>query len=213
MPAGRARGRLPHRARLAGFSLIELLVGISVLGVLLALALPAFSDWIRNNQIRVVAESLREGLQLARSEAVKRNARVRLQLVSTLDNSCTLSASGPYWIVNVGASVSPAGACASAAGGSASPFVVQASPATAAATRVTVSIVPATAVIAFDASGRLVATQNPTTGVAVNRIDISMPGGCFPSGTVRCLRLLVFPAGEVRMCDPSQTAVTDPTRC
>lgn len=213
MGAGRLSARPGSRFTSAGFSLIELLVSVSLLGVLLAMALPAFSEWIRNNQVRVAAETLREGLQLARSEAVKRNTRMRMQLVTSLDNSCALSTAGPYWIVNAGSSVTPAGACATPISATTTPYVVQASPATASATKVTV--LASQAVVAFDAAGRQAVTLNPNTVLGRLQVDISSPGGtCLLSGgNVRCLRLYVNTGGEVRMCDPFQTSSTDPTVC
>lgn len=66
--------------RQAGVSLIELLVGLAVAAALLALGMPAFDLWIQNSQNRTAAESISSGLQLARAEAVRRNALVRFDL-------------------------------------------------------------------------------------------------------------------------------------
>lgn len=216
----RQSDRRRHGSAGAGFSLVELMVGVSILAVLLALALPSFSEWIRNNQVRMMAESLREGLQLARSEAIKRNTRIRLQLVTSLDSNCTLSTAGPYWLTNAGASVTPAGNCGAAASLTASPAVVQSSPVTSAISKVTVAstdptgVTAGSPVVAFDASGRQAATTNPTSAVNTFTVQIKSPAGaCLPTGNVRCLRVVVTTSGEVRMCDPAQTAVTDPTRC
>lgn len=214
MRAGRSHGRLRRGGTNPGFSLIELMVAVAVMAVLAALALPSFTDWIRNNQVRVAAETLREGLQLARSEAVKRNTRVRLQWVSSLDNTCALNTSGPYWVVNAGAAITPAGNCGAAVGQSASPFIVQSSPVTASASKVTVS--SSAPVVAFDGSGRLSSTTNPTTSPGTFKVNL----GIFPisscvenGGNLRCLQVVVTLAGEVRMCDPAQTGLTNPTRC
>ena len=45
-----------------------------VLGIMLALGLPSFVETIQNMQVRTAAESILDGLQIARSEAVRRNA-------------------------------------------------------------------------------------------------------------------------------------------
>ena len=221
MPADRRPGRKQRRPAGAGFSLVELMVGVSILAVLLALALPSFSEWIRNNQVRMMAESLREGLQLARSEAIKRNTRVRVQLVTTLDASCALSTAGPYWIANAEASVTPAGNCGAAPSLTAAPKIVQASPVTSAISKVTVAASKQSAtstgaaVVVFDAAGRQAAATNPTSAAGLFSVDVKSPAGsCLKDGgNVRCLRVVVTTGGEVRMCDPKQTAITDPTRC
>ena len=63
-----------------GFTLIELMVALAVLAIILSIALPNLRVMIANTQIRSVAESVRNGLQLARAEAVKRNESVRFTL-------------------------------------------------------------------------------------------------------------------------------------
>ena len=59
-----------------GFTLIEMMVAMAVLAIVVSMALPSFRLMIANTQIRSVAESVRNGLQLARAEAVKRNESV-----------------------------------------------------------------------------------------------------------------------------------------
>lgn len=63
-----------------GFTLIELVVTIVVMMAVSMLAIPAFQSSIGNSQIRTVAESIKSGLQQARLEAIKRNAKVRFTL-------------------------------------------------------------------------------------------------------------------------------------
>ena len=64
------------RQRLRGFSLIELMVGLAILGVLLAAGAPSFRTWLNNTQIRNAAEAIQNGLQQARAAAVQRNSLV-----------------------------------------------------------------------------------------------------------------------------------------
>lgn len=59
-----------------GFTFIELLVTVLVLGVLMSLAAPNVATWIRATRVRTASSDLYATLILARSEAVKRNANV-----------------------------------------------------------------------------------------------------------------------------------------
>lgn len=60
--------------------MLELAIALTVLAVLLLMALPSYSTWIQNSQIRTAAESVESGLQLARAEAIRRNAQVSFTL-------------------------------------------------------------------------------------------------------------------------------------
>ncbi len=62
--------------RIGGVTLIELLTAIMVLGILLGVAVPAFSTFMRENSIAATSNSLVSALALARSESVKRGVRV-----------------------------------------------------------------------------------------------------------------------------------------
>lgn len=66
-----------------GFTLIELMIGLVILAILLSAGLPSFTQWIQNTHTRTGAESILNGLQLARSEAITRNANVRFTVTST----------------------------------------------------------------------------------------------------------------------------------
>ena len=62
----------------AGFSLIELMIVLSALSILFAVGMPAFGRLLHDIDIRGSAEGLRAGLQKARTEAITRNALVRI---------------------------------------------------------------------------------------------------------------------------------------
>lgn len=82
--------------KMAGLSFVEIIIALALLGILLSLGLPAFNTTLANMRVRQVAESLRDGLQSARNEAVKRNAAVAFNLDSPTGGgwSVTLVADG-----------------------------------------------------------------------------------------------------------------------
>lgn len=71
-----------------GFTLIELMVTIAVLAIILGIAVPSFTDQIRNNQSLTFGEEFAAALNLARSEAVKRSGFVSICASANDQVSC-----------------------------------------------------------------------------------------------------------------------------
>ncbi|MGV3656231.1 MAG: GspH/FimT family pseudopilin [Noviherbaspirillum sp.] len=198
---------LPRAER--GVTLVELMIGLVVMAVLLAAGIPSFGNWIQGAHIRDTAESLQSGLNLARAEAVRRNTAVRLELDA--DTSWTVGCDVPLNDRDGdGADDCPAAIQARpASGGGARASVAMSQ--VAAASGATAVAPDATSVLVFNGLGR-VASGLATGNLAV--FDIRNPGGgdCAPEGTMRCLRVIVTTAGQVRMCDPA-VAAGDPRGC
>jgi prepilin-type N-terminal cleavage/methylation domain-containing protein len=64
--------------RQAGFTLVEMMFTVFVMAVLLGIGVPNFRDFIRNSRMSAQANDLLSGVNLARSEAVKRRTPVTL---------------------------------------------------------------------------------------------------------------------------------------
>ena len=61
---------------ISGYTLLELLVALVILGVLTGLALPSMSSLLRSLKTKSATDALRSSLALTRAEAIKRNTRV-----------------------------------------------------------------------------------------------------------------------------------------
>jgi len=185
-----------------GFTLIELLIGLALLALLMMLAFPSFTIMLNNQKLRAQAESVANGLQTARTEAVKRN--VQVQFVTTDDNAgiaaqvatmtpvtpAATPPTGQNWVVR-------------AVTGAGTYDYIEGKNATSAAT--VTSTVPS---ITFAGLGQ-------TTLAAVVTYQITNPvgGACAsgtPAGPMRCLNVTVSPGGQIRMCDPAVNPTLNP---
>jgi len=69
-----------------GFSIIELMVVVSMFAILTAIAIPGFSVWLPNYRLKGAARDAISALQLARLQAVRENANAAV-LFDTANNS------------------------------------------------------------------------------------------------------------------------------
>jgi type IV fimbrial biogenesis protein FimT len=63
-----------------GVSVIEMMIVVALVAIIGGLALPSFTGALSGSRVRGAAESIQNGLQLARQEAVRRNGEVSFQV-------------------------------------------------------------------------------------------------------------------------------------
>lgn len=190
------------KGKQCGVSLVELMVAIIIVSLLFALAVPSYSGWIQNQQIRNAAESILNGIQIARSEAVKSNRQARLAL-------CGLPSSS--WEVLAASATAPAPsaslACGAGSNAVAGEIRVQERTGQEGSRLAQLTVTPNGATtVTFNSTGRVVA--NADGSAAITQIDVSTPTGDRP------MRITLGVAGNARMCDPSPLlAASDPRHC
>ncbi|HYA19155.1 MAG TPA: GspH/FimT family pseudopilin [Burkholderiales bacterium] len=189
---------------LAGFTLVELMITIAVLGILLVLGLPEAFTWTQSTQIRTASESIANGVQLARGEAVRRNTRIQFMLTNSLPNAATLptlaagnvgDSTGVNWVVMnyQSTGVYTAADFVQGGGNFSSPNI---------------AVNAADPTIVFTGLGQ-------TDLAAADVIQVTNPSGgaCFANnGPMRCLNVVVQTGGQVRMCDPAIASGSGDTR-
>jgi type IV fimbrial biogenesis protein FimT len=167
----------------AGLTLIEVMITLAVFGIVVMLGLPAFTVWINNAQIRTGAEAILNGMQLARAEAVRRNANIQL----------VLDPPRSAWTVSVVATAE----------------VIQSRTEQEGSRNAVVTATPlGTHTITFNGYGRVVG--NADASLPVTQVDVD--SAVLAPADSRELRITVGAGGNVRMCDP-QVSAPDPRAC
>jgi type IV fimbrial biogenesis protein FimT len=170
-----------------GFSVLEVMVVVTIIGVLLSIGVPSFFTYLQNLQIRSAAEQIAAGLAIAKNEAIRRNSLVELAI-----------GTGTAWKVTA---IDPNG----------NRVELQTRDANEGSVNVTSVLTPnGTAAATFNGMGRIVPT-NDDGSVALTQIDLDNP---MIQNVVdrRKLRIVLPIGGAVRMCDPQVTG-TDPRIC
>ncbi len=173
-------------SRQSGFTLVEVMVAILILGILAAIAAPNFQTWLKNSQIRNAAESIANGLQRARAEAVARNTNIAFSLTGINGVSGNSS-----WSVSV---VTPASGIDSRTSLEGSKDVT--------ITPVAADLATTATIVTFNNFGSVAtnALVGGTTPPTLAQVNVTATGG------TRNLRVEIGVGGNAKMCDPSAPA-------
>jgi type IV fimbrial biogenesis protein FimT len=180
----------PRHAR--GFTLIELMVGLAIAALLLLIAGPSFTTFLRNSEIRSTAESLVNGLRAASAEAARQNQRVLFTLAG---------GNSPSWAFNLVTSPTDCTVIV--------PAPIQQYAQEEAGRNSKITATPAAKLtVCFNGLGRIVNQGVPNDHL--QQIDIDS----IVAGEARPLRIIVddqTPARRgLRLCDPSLPVLVPP---
>lgn len=181
-----------------GFTLIELMVTVAVAAVLLTIAVPSMSEWVKRSGVNTAAESIKNGLQMAQEQAIRQNSSVDFVLLATTSPSTSNTTTAAVtettgwksWVVR-----QPSG------GGVLKVESVSHDAAGAQLASMNTSFNQLT----FSGFGRVQdSSGSALSAPAVFRISQTSPA------YARCV--YVTPAAAIRICDPSQPS-SDPRSC
>lgn len=87
----------------SGFSLIEILVTLSIVSLLMTVAVPQFQALIEKNKVQALMDEFTSGLYMTRGEAAKRGYQVTLCASNTAKTDCDTTATdfSSGWIIFV----------------------------------------------------------------------------------------------------------------
>ena len=177
-----------RRAAQLGMSLIEIMVAIAIVATLIAMAMPSYSTWIQNTQIRTAADAILNGLQTAKNEAIRRNSAMQFRLVN---------ATNTKWEVNPKSDPDLVPPEFSRAAEEGSP-------------NATIVLTPGGAdTVTFSALGRVVSNADASPSLSMVEVDNPLIAVVADR---RKLRIVIPPGGAIRMCDP-KVAAGDPRSC
>ena len=195
----------------AGFTIVELMITLLVVAIMLRIAMPAFATWIGNVQLRGSAESVVNGLNLARAEALRRNARVMFSMAgndggATAWSVCEVAAGGTVCDANVPViQVRDGGEESGHARAGATTSVALVGPDAVATALSPGEGMPASVI--FDGRGRPLVAAGWSNAVRIDVRNTSLP-----AEDERRMVVLLGASGGARMCDPLATA-GDPRAC
>ncbi|MGE5027345.1 MAG: GspH/FimT family pseudopilin [Betaproteobacteria bacterium] len=86
---------ITQRGKAFGFTMVELLITIVIVGILATIAVPSYRDYVRNQRVKSASFELVAALNLTRSEAIKRNKNIAMtQAGGGWQNGWSISADG-----------------------------------------------------------------------------------------------------------------------
>lgn len=96
-----ARDPLAKFFLVSGFTLIELMITISIAAILLALAVPSFSALLKNNRLTAQTNSFKGALQYARATALSQNTTIQVCPIGVVGSTACGTSWAVGWMVTI----------------------------------------------------------------------------------------------------------------
>ena len=176
-----------------GFTLIEMLIAVALIGILSAATLPGFSGFLNGQKVNLAANNVYTAMQLTKASAIQQNARMALVFEPTLGSWCIFNRTEE-----------PTSTACSWTSNTLETGVlrkyIEPMP-----IGLAIAVLPASATqITYDGLGRVV--PNSDASATITNVTVTMPTDPGRANTVQLSN------GIVRLCDPLK-AVGDPQAC
>lgn len=201
------------------------MVGVVIIAILFAVGIPSMMDYMTNSRILATAQSFQASVQQARTQAILLNSNVDIILtnvpaVAGNVGVGSLSVTGPNWIIQVqpNANATPTPFVQTAAytfidgktntedgGITGSAGVAMTANQTAG---ITFTGLSSRVAFAPEATPALATFDFRATTASGKACALASGAG----GPIRCLRVVVFPGGRSKVCDPAATTAVGDTR-
>lgn len=204
-----------HMPSVRGFTLLEAMIALAIMGVVLAMGMPRMSAWIFAGKVAAAGQFYAEGFALARNQALTRNGASRLVFTANKGNGqldwqvdvCYPSANDPCNEISTNWSTADAVATRDPQGANGFKSIVRSAGTLPPAAELTQTIRPGDArAVYFTPLGWV----DPAIGPRVERIDLTPAGKQAGAAPVTAVALTM--AGNAIRCKPL-VAASDPQRC
>jgi type IV fimbrial biogenesis protein FimT len=197
-----------------GFTLIEIVIALAILGILIGMGVPAFSSMLAKSKLNGLAEFYIDGLRLARTGAIQHSANSRFVLTGNSGNNqydwkvdwCFPTSAAPCHSTSTNWSTTSTVATNDPQGAAGSKSISRSASSQPPSTVVATSLTPATSLsIYFNAFGWVDTAQSAQNPAPITQIRVDADSHFNPNTTtldVRPAAISINLSGMAARCDP-----------
>lgn len=179
--------RMPHAKWVLGFTMIELMVTLTVTAILLVAAVPSFTDFFDKNRVRGAADGVISLISNVRAEAVK----------TDLDVNVAFTGSGTSWCVGANSASLPTGGNPTGSASACDCTDASKCLVSGARSALDVGAYPGVAIGALPAAMIFDSKLGAVTPLATSSVTLTSPRGKYD------IKVEVNALGQARLCVPA----------